>query len=47
MAVIFKINSIYIEKPYVYLHHAPNMLTKYEKKASKTVSNCQGYDKSY
>ena len=37
MAVIVKINFIYIKKPYTYLYYIPTMFTKYEKNPSYTV----------
>ena len=43
MAVIVKINFLYIKKPYAYLHYTPNMFTKYKNNPSKTVG-VDGYD---
>ena len=37
MAVIVKINFIYIKKPYTYLYYVPNKFTKYKKNTSNTV----------
>ena len=37
MAVIVKINFIFIKKPYAYLHYVTDMFTKYKKNPSKPV----------